>query len=331
MAISEKDLKILWARAAGRCSAPNCRVDLTPRLSRSGNTILGEMAHIIGRKPRAARSASIVGADDSYGNLILLCPTHHTLIDKAPEDFPVDLLESWKREWELEVSRNLVRTVSVRGAQPMEMRLWTYFNFDLILRLHEQLATICDFAPMDLVQAGMIDEHGLARPGRETREGDTIFDTWGGEQRRLQRHFSDLVEKLFEQAPPIDLDAIWGIRKLDGFLYPGAVAFTNRRCAFSDVPGETPEVRRVKCWGHGIRLVFQIQRSNIFSRSSVNLHFKGNSRVAALLWIRSVEREGNRGKQILVIKATPIALGTGFWLEHDRTPNRFQPWNMEEE
>jgi len=104
MAIADKDIKLLWGRAAGRCSAPECKLYLTPLLEKSGTVILGEMAHLIGRKPGAPRSDSAVGADDTYDNLILLCPNHHTMVDKAAADYPVDRLHKWKADWEAQVS-----------------------------------------------------------------------------------------------------------------------------------------------------------------------------------------------------------------------------------
>ena len=45
-----------------------------------------------------------------------------------------------------------------------------------------------------------------------------------------------------------------------------------------------------------------------------------SSKVASLLLVRSVERDVKNSKSILTIKATPIAIGTGFWSPHDRTP-----------
>ena len=96
MAIEEKDIKLLWGKAAGRCSYPGCQADLAPLLMASSAIVLGEMAHVIGRKPGAARSCKTTGIDDTYPNLVLLCPTHHTLVDKAEKDFPVDLLKKWK-------------------------------------------------------------------------------------------------------------------------------------------------------------------------------------------------------------------------------------------
>ena len=104
MAIAHRDIKLLWGRAAGRCSAPGCQKDLAPLLEQSGSVIVGEMAHVIGRKPGAARSDTALGADDTYDNLILLCPTHHTLVDKAEADYPVDLLRKWKADLEAQVA-----------------------------------------------------------------------------------------------------------------------------------------------------------------------------------------------------------------------------------
>ncbi len=73
MSIADKDIKLLWALAAGRCSEPGCHKDLTLLLPKSG--------------------------------------------------------------WELEVKTRLLPRISVNHGSAMEMRLWTYFNFDLILKL----------------------------------------------------------------------------------------------------------------------------------------------------------------------------------------------------
>ncbi len=100
MAIRLRDVKTLWGISEGRCSYPNCGLDLIPFLDTGGPTIVGQMAHVIGRMPGAARSDSEIGIDDSYENLILLCPTHHTLIDKSPLDFPETRLRKWKAELE---------------------------------------------------------------------------------------------------------------------------------------------------------------------------------------------------------------------------------------
>ena len=86
MAISQKSTKILWANAAGRCAFPGCQARLcTQDAGGQAPYIIGEMAHVCGEKPGASRyNADQAAAErDDYQNLILLCPTHHTLIRQA--------------------------------------------------------------------------------------------------------------------------------------------------------------------------------------------------------------------------------------------------------
>ena len=98
---SEKDIKLLWGRAAGRCSY--CQCDLTHIMDGLGNYHVGEMAHVIGKKKGAARTTEGTGPD-TYDNLILLCPTHHRMIDKAPEGaYPNEMLFQWKEKHESSV------------------------------------------------------------------------------------------------------------------------------------------------------------------------------------------------------------------------------------
>lgn len=93
------DIKLLWGRAGGICSKPGCTEDLTA-LVETGAYVVGEMAHVIGRKPSARRGIPS-GGGDTYENLILLCPTHHAHIDKAPHGtYPEALLHDWKSEHE---------------------------------------------------------------------------------------------------------------------------------------------------------------------------------------------------------------------------------------
>lgn len=106
MSISDQDIKKLWGLAAGRCSRPDCGTDCV-KFFASDPTVLGEMAHIIARKPTGRRGV-LGGGSNSYENLILLCPNHHTEIDKAPEGaFPVALLHEWKDTHERRVREAL--------------------------------------------------------------------------------------------------------------------------------------------------------------------------------------------------------------------------------
>lgn len=88
----------LFADSAGFCQNPACLrklfVDTDTR-----NVHIAEMAHIFAANNSGPRANTTLSeeARGTYENLILLCPSCHTIIDKAPEDFPDDLLEKWKQ------------------------------------------------------------------------------------------------------------------------------------------------------------------------------------------------------------------------------------------
>jgi HNH endonuclease len=107
--IAEKEVKLLWGRAAGYCSNPACRIKLSSVEDEENPFLLGEMAHIVARNVGGPRAAAQAGAD-VYENLILLCPTCHTKIDKAPGSFPINLLSDWKVQHEAWVEQSLSGT-----------------------------------------------------------------------------------------------------------------------------------------------------------------------------------------------------------------------------
>ena len=89
MAITQKSIKILWSAAGGRCAFPACWERLCYHEAEViAPYTLGEMAHICGDKPGANRHDPDQTNDerDDYQNLILLCPTHHTRIDRKENE-----------------------------------------------------------------------------------------------------------------------------------------------------------------------------------------------------------------------------------------------------
>lgn len=110
MTISQKDIKLLWGKAASRCAFPDCRLQLTQNAeSGSSNITIGHQAHIVAKEKNGPRGESPLTASerDSYANLILLCPNHHTIIDQNPEDYPIEKLHLLKRNHELWVEQSL--------------------------------------------------------------------------------------------------------------------------------------------------------------------------------------------------------------------------------
>ncbi len=112
MAISPKDTKILWASAAGICSFTSCYEKLC--LVESGEFaphIIGEMAHIKGERNGSNRFEPDQENQErnSYSNLILLCPTHHTVIDRPENEakYTVKLLHDMKSKHEENIANRL--------------------------------------------------------------------------------------------------------------------------------------------------------------------------------------------------------------------------------
>lgn len=110
--VSSKSTKILWAAAAGRCSFTECRTKLC--FHEAGDAapfIVGEMAHIRGEKPSSNRHDPFQSETerDDYSNLILLCPTHHTLIDRKENEalYTVKLLHEMKTAHEAKISERV--------------------------------------------------------------------------------------------------------------------------------------------------------------------------------------------------------------------------------
>ena len=74
---------------------PDCRLPLINDPTNTYSyTLIGEMAHMVGKKPGAPRyDGSMSDADrNSYENLILLCPTCHVKIDKQVDAYAVEKL-----------------------------------------------------------------------------------------------------------------------------------------------------------------------------------------------------------------------------------------------
>lgn len=86
MAISERTRKMLWTRAHNRCAFPGCQqmltVDIDNVVSGSSDVVVvGMEAHIRARSVGGPRYDASYADVNGYDNLVLLCPTHHTMID----------------------------------------------------------------------------------------------------------------------------------------------------------------------------------------------------------------------------------------------------------
>jgi hypothetical protein len=100
---SAKTLKILFARSGNRCAEPGCKQALVvPGTSNSCEAVVGQIAHIYAVSKKGPRGSQGIAeaARNEPSNLILLCPTHHTLVDMQHESYPATLLLQWKQQAE---------------------------------------------------------------------------------------------------------------------------------------------------------------------------------------------------------------------------------------
>jgi hypothetical protein len=139
--ISEQQIKILWGVGA-ICAFPGCGQWLVQEQSPADPAaVIGQMAHIVGHSDVGPR------ADPAYPperrnhaeNLILLCPTHHVLVDAQDSTYTVEELRRWKEDQERFVRDALGARIRAVGFEQLERA-----TRNLLATPPEQLA---DLAP----------------------------------------------------------------------------------------------------------------------------------------------------------------------------------------
>jgi len=89
----------LFSEAAGHCQRPDCLLPLFPA-EMGGDMHIAEMAHVIPHGVIGPRHQERPDGDFEAGsseNLVLLCPTCHTIVDKDPASYSRSTLLSWKQ------------------------------------------------------------------------------------------------------------------------------------------------------------------------------------------------------------------------------------------
>ncbi|MGX8882974.1 hypothetical protein ACWWD9_07140 [Methylovorus sp. SPW-M1] len=166
MGFQQKDLKILWGKAAGRCSMPECREQLVSDASDvvpSKAILLGENCHIVAEKSNGPRGESSLTLENRnrYPNLILLCATHHTVIDQDPTSWSIELLHQIKADHEVWVETQLAAVEETeatryyseminRATEELVLDRWTWvcdnaFRCILVEEFVDGINAFCEF------------------------------------------------------------------------------------------------------------------------------------------------------------------------------------------
>lgn len=99
--------QLVFAKAGCRCSFPGCNAVL----STDSGTFIGQIAHIAAISPGGPRFSPHVDDADAEDNLIVLCPTHHELVDREPIVYHYDWLKTAKLNHERAIASAIVSAV----------------------------------------------------------------------------------------------------------------------------------------------------------------------------------------------------------------------------
>jgi hypothetical protein len=108
MSISDRTRKILWGRSGNRCAI--CKNELViDSTEQDDESVIADECHIKSSKPNGPRHDPSYPADklDSYDNLILLCRTHHKMVDDQSATYTTNILRQMKSNHEVWVSQKL--------------------------------------------------------------------------------------------------------------------------------------------------------------------------------------------------------------------------------
>lgn len=120
MSISDKTRKVLWGRSGNRCAI--CKNELVIDATTQDNeSVVADECHIISARPNGPRHDPSFPTEklDSYDNLMLLCRTHHKMVDDQPDTFTTDILRQVKANHEVWVSQKLAEE---EKTQPVRFR-----------------------------------------------------------------------------------------------------------------------------------------------------------------------------------------------------------------
>lgn len=114
MPFSLPTIKRLFVKSGNQCAFPGCQAKIV-----IGDAVIGEVCHIRARRKNGPRYDPNLTAKerDECRNLLLLCPTHYTLIDKDVVKFTPELLldikEMHERSADIEISPEITRSAEL--------------------------------------------------------------------------------------------------------------------------------------------------------------------------------------------------------------------------
>ena len=139
--ISQGTNNVLWGISGPKCA--KCKTDIILEREGQDPRPIGERAHIAGLNPSSARYDSGMTNEErnSIENLILLCPTCHTIIDSDVKEYTVSKLKEIKMDHEDWVDEQLTSSLPLVTFAELEV-VTKYIVSTPIHRSEENLTVV---------------------------------------------------------------------------------------------------------------------------------------------------------------------------------------------
>lgn len=184
---SASTVKRLYAVSRNHCAFPRCTTPLVHE-----GTLTGEICHIRGQRPGAARFEASQTEDDrhAYDNLIVLCPVHHAVVDADEVAYTVERLAAMKREHE-----------SARSpiAEPSD---------DLAALLSISVDSVVSYAQTGGITAGIVNIVGSERSAAQSRTEHVRIQLDGLLRENPFRNV-EVMDGMWEAATPHVIPTRW--------------------------------------------------------------------------------------------------------------------------
>lgn len=117
-------IKRLFALSGNNCAFPKCT---QPTVDDTSEKVMGEVCHIRARRPGGPRFDETQSNSERhhFDNLLLLCPTHHNVVDADEESYTIERLLSMKQNHESQqqqipepsdkIATTLIQNIHVEG------------------------------------------------------------------------------------------------------------------------------------------------------------------------------------------------------------------------
>lgn len=276
----------------------------------------------IPRKPVEIHHIDQDPSNNVYENLVSICRNchdeAHTTHTMSKNLTPARLKDA-KEKWEKEVAERSSSAMTAKSN--LSQAVWTFLNHQRLP--HVMKAFGVTFEPSMhsfLLSRGAIDPIGIPilKAKNSSNSLVTIYDRLEfDDSHRLHYLYSEAIDDLIEKSNPIELGAIWTRTEIKSLVSPGDICFCMRGFRFKR--GEIhdqEEDRIVYAKAKGIEVRLMANTRHMFGSSALYDSFAGHRFAAILMMVKNVAIEDG----VLVIRATPLAMGAGFVPSEYKSP-----------